>query len=124
METSIRKANRVRRRPVTSVRIVGMAVVAGMVVAISFGMAEGDLVAEGSAIWALPWGRVSLVDLYLGLVLFGGWVAVRQRNIVSTMLWLGALVLLGNLAAGAYVTVAAFRSRDLHQLLLGSRATR
>ena len=109
---------------VTAARILGMAVVAGMAVAIWFGLVEGDLLAEGSEIWALPWGRVSLVDLYLGLALFGGWVAVRQASMVSTLVWWVALVFLGNLAAGAYLTIAAFRSRDLHQLLLGSRASR
>ena len=101
-----------------------MAVVAGMAIAIWFGIAEGDLVAESSQIWALPWGRVSLVDLYLGLAVFGGWVAVRQPNVISTLAWWVALVFLGNLAAGAYLTIAAFRSRDLQQLLLGSRASR
>ena len=121
---SIRASNQVRRRRVTSVRILGMAVVAGMAIAIWFGIAEGDLVAESSQIWALPWGRVSLVDLYLGLAVFGGWVAVRQPNVISTLAWWVALVFLGNLAAGAYLTIAAFRSRDLQQLLLGSRASR
>lgn len=98
---------------------MGLAVLAGMAVAIWFGLAEGNFMSEGSDIWSLPWGRVSLVDLYLGLALFAAWVALREPKVVTTAAWWAALLLLGNLAAGAYVTVAAFRSRDLHQLLLG-----
>lgn len=103
----------------TLVRILALVVTAGMSVAIVFGLIEGDFSAEGSQIWALAWGRVSLVDLYLGLAIFGGWVAVRERRPFPTMLWWIALVLLGNFAAGVYLITASFRSRDIRQLLLG-----
>lgn len=106
----------------TAARILGMAVFAGMAVAIWFGLAEGDFAGEASKLWALPWGRVSLVDLYLGIALFGAWVAIRERRMATTAVWWVALILLGNLAAGAYVTVAAFRARDVRRLLLGERA--
>lgn len=95
-----------------------------MVVAIWFGAVEGEFAAEGSQIWALPWGRVSLVDLYLGLAIFGGWVAVRERRPLTTLLWWVSLVVLGNLAAGVYLTIAAFRSHDFEHLLLGRSANR
>jgi len=105
----------------TSIRILGLAVTAAMVVAIVFGLVVGDFAAEGSQIWGLPWGRVSLVDLYLGLAIFGAWVAVRERSVGSIVAWWASLLVLGNLAAGVYLTLAAFRSRDMSTLLLGAR---
>ena len=107
---------------VTIIRILGLAVSVTMVVAIVFGLIEGDLFVEGSQIWELPWGRVSLVDLYLGLVVFGAWVAVREDSTAARLAWWVCLILLGNLAAGIYLTLASFRSRDIRSLLLGARA--
>jgi hypothetical protein len=106
----------------TVVRILGLAVSAAMLVAILFGLAQGDLAAEGSQIWGMPWGRVSLVDLYLGLAIFGVWVGVREGSVAAKAAWWASLLLLGNLAAGIYLTVAGFRSRDIRTLLLGVRA--
>ncbi len=105
----------------TAVRILGMAVFAGMAVAIWFGLTTGDFPSEASDIWAMPWGRVSLADLYLGLALFGAWVAVREGKAGPTVAWWVGLLLLGNLAAGAYVTLAAFQARDIGQFLVGRR---
>lgn len=99
-----------------------MAVLAGMVVAIWFGVSEGEFAVEASEIWAMPWGRVSLTDLYLGLVVFGAWVAVREARLSTTVAWWLSLLFLGNLAAGAYLTLAAFRARNIPQLLLGHSA--
>jgi hypothetical protein len=107
----------------TMTRILGLAVSAVMAVAIVFGLVEGDLFTEGSQIWGLPWGRVSLVDLYSGLVIFGAWVGFREGSLMAKTAWWASLLLLGNLAAGIYVTVAAFRSRDIRTLLLGVRAS-
>lgn len=103
----------------TTIRILGLAVSAAMIVAIVFGFVAGDFSVEGSQIWGLPWGRVSLIDLYLGLAIFGAWIAVRERSFGSTVAWWFSLVVLGNLAAGVYLTVAAFRSHDTRSLLLG-----
>lgn len=106
----------------TAARVLGMAVLTGMAVAIWFGLSAGDFFAESSDIWGLAWGRVSLVDLYLGLAVFAAWVAVRETRIGITLVWWLALFLLGNLAAGLYLSVAAFRARSIPQLLLGHRA--
>lgn len=106
----------------TSIRILGLAVSVIMTVTIIVGFLEGSLFDEGAQIWALPWGRVSLVDLYLGLTVFGIWVGFRERSVRSKLAWWLALIFLGNLAAGVYLTLAAFRARDFRQLLMGSRA--
>lgn len=87
--------------------------------AITFGLAEGGFGDEASAIWALPWGKVSLIDLYVGLAMFGGWIAYRERSFGRTIIWWGILAVLGNLAAGMYLVQASFRSQGMAELLLG-----
>ena len=94
-----------------------------MVGAITYGLAGGGFSDEASAIWALPWGKVMLIDLYAGLAIFGAWIAVRERRALPVALWWCGLVVLGNLAAGAYLVSALRGSDDTTDLLLGRSAT-
>lgn len=103
------------------VRVVSVLALLVMVGAISFGLASGDFGAEGSKILGLAWGKVTLIDLYVGLALFGMWVAFRERSVLPTIMWWVLLVVMGNLAAAAYLTIAAFRSDDMGELLTGVR---
>ncbi len=102
-----------------AVRAFSVIAVLIMAAVIAFGFVSGDFTSEGSQIWGLAWGQVTLVDLYVGLAIFGVWVAVRQRGIFTTGLWWLVLVVLGNLAAAIYLLWAAFTSGDFRELLLG-----
>jgi hypothetical protein len=104
-----------------TVRILSAAAVVVMIAAIAQGVAAGDFTEEGAAIWALPWGKVTLVDLYVGLVFFAAWIAFRERRPARVAGWWLALVVTGNLGAGLYVLLAALRSSTPRELLLGSR---
>jgi hypothetical protein len=64
-----------------------------------------------STIWAEPWGRVMLADLYIGFALFASWIGWRERSWVRGGLWFIALCVLGNLAALAYLVLIAARSK-------------
>ena len=105
----------------TSVRMLAVAVALGMAVAIAFGAVSGDFASEASLIWSLTWGKVTVVDLYLGLAVFGGWVSIRERGAGRVALWWLALLVLGNLAAGIYLVRASFTSVDIPELLTGHR---
>lgn len=102
-----------------TMRILAGVTVVAMVAAIAYGFANGGFSEEASSIWALPWGKVTLIDLYAGLVLFGAWIAFRERRASLVVLWWLALVVLGNLAAGVYLVVALHGSDDTSDLLLG-----
>lgn len=104
-----------------ALRILSVVGVLVMASAISFGLVSGDFSGEGSEIVALAWGKVTLVDLYVGLAFFGAWVALRERRAVRVAAWWLGLVFLGNLAAAIYLAVAALRADTLEQVLLGSR---
>jgi len=95
-----------------------------MVAAIAYGFINGNFADNASEIWALPWGKVSLIDLYAGLVLFAAWVAVRETSRVRIGLWWVALMTLGNLAAGAYLLGALFNADDTTELLTGNGRVR
>jgi hypothetical protein len=104
------------------IRVLALAGVAAMTAALVYGFRSGDFSAEGSEILGLAWGQVTLIDLYVGLALFGGWVWFRETSRSTTLLWWLLLATLGNLAVALYLTLAAFRSNDPRQLLLGSRS--
>ncbi len=104
----------------TAIRAFSVVAVLVMTGVIVFGFASGDFTGEGSEILGLAWGKVTLVDLYVGLAIFGIWVAVRERRLVSTAFWWITLVVLGNLAAAVYLAWAAFTSGDVRELTMGS----
>lgn len=103
-----------------AVRALAVVAVVVMLVTIAFGFVSGDFASEGSSIWVLAWGKVTLIDLYVGLALFGAWVAVREKRPVVAGSWWLALIVLGNLAAAVYLVRASFTSFDVAELLTGS----
>lgn len=105
-----------------STRILAWSVVAAMAGAIIFGLVSGGFGEDGSAIWALPWGKVTLIDLYAGLALFGGWIAVRETSRARIAIWWTALIVLGNFAAGVYLVQALIGATDRRDLLMGEAA--
>jgi hypothetical protein len=88
-----------------------VAVVAGVVMAagLVYGFAAGDGFDELRALMDYPWFVVSLVDVYVGFVLFACWIVSRERGL-RAVVWVTLLLTLGNLVACAYV-VHAIRSR-------------
>ena len=106
---------------VQGARWAGAVVTAGMVGAILYGFLAGSFGEEGGQILDLAWGRVTLIDLYLGLTLLGTWIAWRERSIARTFPWIVGLVGLGSLAGGAYVLLAALRSNSEEEFFFGSR---
>jgi hypothetical protein len=101
---------------VRTLSILGVAI---MAVAIVLGLLAGGFSDEGSEILALTWGKVTLVDLYVGFVFFGLWVWARERKLTTALPWWVALVFLGNFAAALYLARASFASSTINELLTG-----
>ncbi|MGI9529713.1 MAG: DUF1475 family protein [Acidimicrobiia bacterium] len=104
------------------VRVFTLALTVVMVVSIGFTMVTGDFGEEGRWILDNPWGRLSLIDLYVGVALIAGWAVLRERSLLTVVLWLPVFIILGNGGTALYATVAAFRSTDVRQFLLGARS--
>ena len=60
----------------TAIRVTTSLLTAIMAVAIVVAMATGDFSAEGSLLLESPWGRMSLIDLYVGVALIFCWVVL------------------------------------------------
>lgn len=81
---------------------------------------NGDLVEEVRTISALPWGIATLVDIYVGFVLFSCWIVSREESLVRSGLWVFLLFIGGNLIACIYVLIAIYKSKgDVQQFWMG-----
>ncbi|REK24847.1 MAG: DUF1475 domain-containing protein [Actinobacteria bacterium] len=103
----------------TVIRTVALTGAAAMVAAILAGFVSGDFTGEGSAILDLVWGRVTLIDLYIGLGLFAVWIGFREKRPLLRAAWWLALIILGNLASALYVVIASFQVSTPRELLSG-----
>jgi hypothetical protein len=70
------------------------------------GFLVGDFGREGGLLLSMPWGIVSLVDLYVGFILFSGWVIYRERSPIRAAVWVGLIMVLGFFVASLYVLIA------------------
>jgi len=94
-----------------------------MVAVLAYGFVVGDFAGEGSRLLAMPWGRVSLVDLYVGFVLFSCWILFRDGLTARSAVWIVGVMILGSLAICLYVFVALRSSRkNWHLFFFGRRA--
>lgn len=66
---------------------------------------HGNLFEQGGLIMAMPWGAVTLADLYLGFVLIGVVIFLAERNWVWAALWIAPLPFLGNVWAVVWLVV-------------------
>jgi hypothetical protein len=96
-----------------------------MTAAIAWGFAAGEFWREGAVLLSLPWGVISIVDVYAGGALFSGWIAMRERSIPRTAAWVAAIVVLGNLATALYALIALWTAGgDRTRFWLGPHAVR
>jgi hypothetical protein len=77
-----------------------------MTAAITYGLVAGDFWGEGRVIMRMPWGVISIIDVYAGGALFAGWIAARERSLLRTAGWVVAIFVLGNFATSLYALVA------------------
>jgi hypothetical protein len=77
-----------------------------MTAAITYGLVAGDFWKEGRVIMRMPWGVISVIDVYAGGALFAGWIAARERSALRTAGWVVAIFVLGNWATSLYALIA------------------
>ena len=91
-----------------------------MTAALLYGFTIGDFAQEGSQLLAMPWGIVSLVDLYVGFILFSGWIVYRERTVLPSIIWVILMMVLGFWTGALYTFIALQTSRRrLATLLAG-----
>ncbi len=68
-----------------------------------------------------PWFIATLFDTYFAFLTFYAWVAYKQTSKASRVLWLIAILLLGNIAMAIYMLNQLFRlpaNASMEQLIL------
>ncbi len=104
------------------IMLIAAAGAAAMAGILAFAFARGDFAAEGSRLLAMPWGIVSLVDLYTGFALFSAWIVYRERALLPSLIWVVLMMVLGFFTASVY-TLLALRSSggDWKRFWMGHR---
>ncbi len=103
------------------IRWVARSAVVLMAIAIAVAAVRGDFGAEGSVLLDLAWGRVTLVDLYVGILLVSVWVWWREASAPRALAWIGLFIVTGNLGVAWYVAQTARRAGSVMELLGGTR---
>lgn len=105
-------------------RVIALTGTIVMGVGILYAFTQGNFSSEGATLLAMPWGIVSLLDLYTGFTLFSLWIAYREKSVVKAAVWIGFLMSLGFFAGSLYTLVALQTcNNDWKQFWMGDRVT-
>ena len=86
------------------------------------GFINGNFGEDGGELLSNPWGMVSLVDLYVGFVLFSIWIAFREKNVLLAIIWIILMMVLGFFTGSLYTLIALYQSKgDWGRFFLGAR---
>lgn len=102
------------------IKFVLVLIVLIMTAMIVYGFSEGDFFGEGSIILGIPWGQVTMVDLYSCFVMFGLWVFYREKTIPGALGWFLSFLLLGAPAIALYMLRNLIGARgDVGKIFMG-----
>ena len=88
-----------------------------------YGFIVGDFTGEGAQLLAMPWGIVSLVDVYTMFTLFSVWVVYREKSVVRSAVWVFLIMVLGSFICSIYSLIALQTSGgDWRRFWLGQRS--
>lgn len=94
-----------------------------MAAALFYGFSSGTLSQDGAQLLNMPWGIVSLVDVYVGFALFSGWIVYREKSLPVALMLVLAVMVLGNFIASAYALYTLIQSNgDWKKFWLGEKA--
>ena len=104
-------------------KIISLAGLLAMTAVLVFVCTFVDFSADVAIILSNPWGIVSMVDLYVGFILFSGWIIFREKALLSSILWVVLMVVLGFWAGSLYTFLALQGSQgDWKRFWMGKRA--
>lgn len=68
-----------------------------------------------------PWFIATLFDTYFGFLTFYVWLTYKETSVIARILWLIAILALGNIAMASYMLIVLFRlpaNASIEQVLL------
>ena len=103
-------------------KLIALAGLLAMTAILIYAFAVGDFSGEGTKLLAMPWGIVSLVDLYVGFTLFSCWIVYREKSVLRSILWVVLMMTLGFWAGALYTLITLQTSRgDWNRFWKGNR---
>ena len=103
-------------------KLVALLGLLAMTAVLIYGFTVGDFGGEGQVLLSMPWGIVSLVDLYVGFILFSGWIVYREKSLVRSIVWVFFMMVLGSFTASLYTLIALQTSGgDWKRFWMGSK---
>ena len=104
-------------------KLIAFLGVLAMTAVLIYGFTAGDFFSEGSQLASMPWGIVSLVDLYTGFTLFSAWIIYREKSLPEAILWTVAMMVLGFFTGALYALIQLYASQgDWRKFWLGKHA--
>ena len=100
--------------------LLGLLAMTGILI---YGFTVGNFSSEGAKLVAMPWGIVSLVDLYVGFTLFSCWIVFREKAILPSVIWVILMMVLGFWTGARYTFITLQTSGgDWKRFWYGKRA--
>jgi len=104
-------------------KVISLLGLLAMTAVLVYGFTIGDFGGEGARLLAMPWGIVSLVDLYVGFTLFSCWIVYREKAVLPSIVWVILMMVLGFWAGALYTFLALQTSGgDWRRFWMGKRA--
>jgi hypothetical protein len=66
---------------------------------------HGTIFDQGGVILSLPWGLMTMADLYVGFVLFAIIMFIAEKSWISGLMWSLPLLVLGNVWAALWLVI-------------------
>ena len=103
-------------------KILSFLGIVAMTGVIGWAFATGDFNADGAKLLALPWGIVSMVDLYVSFTIFSIWIVYREQSWWRSLIWVVLMMTLGAFTSSLYLFIALQTSGgDWKKVWLGNR---
>ena len=102
-------------------RIAFSFVLVSMLCATSWASLQVSLLRIPHEVATHPWFIATLFDCYFGFLTFYVWVAYKETSMLARVLWLIAILLLGNIAMSVYMLITVFKlptDATIEQVLL------
>lgn len=92
-----------------------------MTIGLFNGFLNGDFIKDGAELLANPWGVMSMIDLYVGFILFSMWIFYREQNIGIAIIWTILMLVLGFFTGCLYVLIHLYKSKNDWNVFLKGR---
>jgi len=101
------------------IALIGLLAMTGILI---YAFTNGNFTEEGNILLSMPWGIVSMVDLYVGFTLFSAWIVYREQSWLRSLVWVILMMVLGFFTASLYTLIALQKSKgDWQKFWMGNR---